>query len=344
MFWAMATASADAKAIAAGDIPAPDVGPGAARATGVHGADAAVPRHGVQLPAAPGDAGRRAHRADVQVEPGAGAGADRAGAGHQLLRRADDEPRAARPPGLGTPGHVVAAGHGRRRGAAAARPRREDRQVAGRRRAVDRLRAHRDARHRDGQQRPLLPRQAGVVRAGDADARRQARRRRRHRPARRPGHRRAALRARPGRHQGLPATGPTPPPRASATGGSTPATSPGSTTTASCSSSTGPRTWCCAAARTSTARRSRRRSTSTTPSPRPPCSACPTSGSARTSARSSCCATGPSVDADELRAFLDGRIAKHKIPATIWFRETQLPRNANGKFLKRELRAELLGT
>ena len=89
--------------------PGADVVPGPARATGVHGADAAVPRHGVQLPAAPGDADGRAHRADVQVEPRAGAGADRAGAGHQLLRRADDEPRAAGPPGLGAAGHVVAA-------------------------------------------------------------------------------------------------------------------------------------------------------------------------------------------------------------------------------------------
>ena len=53
---------------------------------------------------------------------------------------------------------------------------------------------------------------------------------------------------------------------------------------------------------------------------------------------------GAELDADELRAFLDGRIAKHKIPATVWFRETQLPRNANGKFLKRELRTELLGS
>jgi len=53
---------------------------------------------------------------------------------------------------------------------------------------------------------------------------------------------------------------------------------------------------------------------------------------------------GAQLDAAELRAFLDGRIAKHKIPATVWFRESQLPRNANGKFLKRELRTELLGT
>jgi len=49
------------------------------------------------------------------------------------------------------------------------------------------------------------------------------------------------------------------------------------------------------------------------------------------------------VTADELRAFLDGQIAKHKIPATIWFRDHALPRNANGKFMKKDLRAELLG-
>jgi long-chain acyl-CoA synthetase len=52
---------------------------------------------------------------------------------------------------------------------------------------------------------------------------------------------------------------------------------------------------------------------------------------------------GAELDADELRTFLDGRIAKHKIPASIWFRDSPLPRNANGKFLKRELRAELVG-
>ena len=52
---------------------------------------------------------------------------------------------------------------------------------------------------------------------------------------------------------------------------------------------------------------------------------------------------GTALDADGLRGFLDGRIAKHKIPATVWFRETPLPRNANGKFMKRELRAELVG-
>ena len=34
---------------------------------------------------------------------------------------------------------------------------------------------------------------------------------------------------------------------------------------------------------------------------------------------------GAELDADGLRAFLDGRIAKHKIPATIWFRDDPAP-------------------
>jgi acyl-CoA synthetase (AMP-forming)/AMP-acid ligase II len=49
---------------------------------------------------------------------------------------------------------------------------------------------------------------------------------------------------------------------------------------------------------------------------------------------------GSRLDEDALRAFLGGRIAKHKIPARIWFRDEALPRNANGKFLKKDLKAE----
>lgn len=52
---------------------------------------------------------------------------------------------------------------------------------------------------------------------------------------------------------------------------------------------------------------------------------------------------GGSLDADGLRAFLSTRIAKHKIPAQIWFLDDELPRNANGKFVKRELRQQLIG-
>lgn len=52
---------------------------------------------------------------------------------------------------------------------------------------------------------------------------------------------------------------------------------------------------------------------------------------------------GSSLDADALGSFLAERIAKFKIPSTVWFRDDDLPRNANGKFLKRELRRELVG-
>jgi long-chain acyl-CoA synthetase len=49
------------------------------------------------------------------------------------------------------------------------------------------------------------------------------------------------------------------------------------------------------------------------------------------------------VTEDELRAFLGQSLAKHKIPARFWFRDEAIPRNASGKFLKRELRKELIG-
>ena len=47
------------------------------------------------------------------------------------------------------------------------------------------------------------------------------------------------------------------------------------------------------------------------------------------------------LTADELRSFLAERIAAFKSPRYIWFQTEPLPRNASGKFLKRELR-ELL--
>ena len=46
-------------------------------------------------------------------------------------------------------------------------------------------------------------------------------------------------------------------------------------------------------------------------------------------------------DVGDLRAALGERMAKFKIPRYIWIREEALPRNASGKFLKRELRASL---
>ncbi len=51
---------------------------------------------------------------------------------------------------------------------------------------------------------------------------------------------------------------------------------------------------------------------------------------------------GAEMSTADLQSFLAERIAKFKIPATIWFRDEQLPRNASGKFLKRELRDELV--
>jgi long-chain acyl-CoA synthetase len=53
-------------------------------------------------------------------------------------------------------------------------------------------------------------------------------------------------------------------------------------------------------------------------------------------------APGASLTEDELRAELTERLAKFKIPERIWFLNESLPRNANGKFVKRELRATLL--
>jgi len=55
-------------------------------------------------------------------------------------------------------------------------------------------------------------------------------------------------------------------------------------------------------------------------------------------------APGRTLTAEELQAFVGERLAKFKIPTHIWFLDEQLPRNANGKFLKRELRQTLVGS
>ncbi|MBF2754008.1 MAG: acyl--CoA ligase [Gammaproteobacteria bacterium AqS3] len=47
---------------------------------------------------------------------------------------------------------------------------------------------------------------------------------------------------------------------------------------------------------------------------------------------------GRSLDQDALRAHLLEKIAKFKVPEHIWFIDEQLPRNASGKILKREVR------
>ncbi len=47
---------------------------------------------------------------------------------------------------------------------------------------------------------------------------------------------------------------------------------------------------------------------------------------------------GQTASADELRDACAALIARHKIPRYIWIQDQPLPRNANGKFLRRELR------
>ncbi|MCU1397870.1 MAG: AMP-dependent synthetase and ligase [Acidimicrobiales bacterium] len=49
---------------------------------------------------------------------------------------------------------------------------------------------------------------------------------------------------------------------------------------------------------------------------------------------------GMALTAEELRAFLAGRLATFKIPSAIFVRTAELPRNATGKVLKKDLRAE----
>ncbi len=55
-------------------------------------------------------------------------------------------------------------------------------------------------------------------------------------------------------------------------------------------------------------------------------------------------APGVSMTAGELQAELAEHIAAYKIPERIWFLDDQLPRNANGKFVKRQLRDDLLAS
>ena len=51
---------------------------------------------------------------------------------------------------------------------------------------------------------------------------------------------------------------------------------------------------------------------------------------------------GHTLSTEALTEFLAASLAKYKIPARVWFRTEPIPRNASGKFLKRELRDELL--
>ncbi|MEE2697405.1 MAG: AMP-binding protein, partial [Actinomycetota bacterium] len=50
------------------------------------------------------------------------------------------------------------------------------------------------------------------------------------------------------------------------------------------------------------------------------------------------------LTAADLQAHIRTLIAGFKVPEHVWFRDESLPRNANGKFVKRQLREDLVGT
>lgn len=50
---------------------------------------------------------------------------------------------------------------------------------------------------------------------------------------------------------------------------------------------------------------------------------------------------GHKLSADELRAHCAAHMSKHKVPRYVWFLNEAIPRNASGKFLKRQLRETL---
>jgi acyl-CoA synthetase (AMP-forming)/AMP-acid ligase II len=51
---------------------------------------------------------------------------------------------------------------------------------------------------------------------------------------------------------------------------------------------------------------------------------------------------GTSVDAEALARHVRERMAAFNVPTHIWFRSEPLPRNPQGKVLKRQLRDEML--
>ena len=54
-----------------------------------------------------------------------------------------------------------------------------------------------------------------------------------------------------------------------------------------------------------------------------------------------CLAAGTHISAAELRAFCETKIAAYKAPSYIWILNDPLPRNASGKFVKRQLQQDL---
>ena len=52
---------------------------------------------------------------------------------------------------------------------------------------------------------------------------------------------------------------------------------------------------------------------------------------------------GATLNEEQLISRLGEHMSKFKIPERVWFLNESLPRNANGKFVKRELKESLLG-
>jgi acyl-CoA synthetase (AMP-forming)/AMP-acid ligase II len=53
---------------------------------------------------------------------------------------------------------------------------------------------------------------------------------------------------------------------------------------------------------------------------------------------------GETLDVDELQRFVGERLASFKVPSRVTIVTEQLPRNASGKILKRELRDTVLAS
>jgi long-chain acyl-CoA synthetase len=51
---------------------------------------------------------------------------------------------------------------------------------------------------------------------------------------------------------------------------------------------------------------------------------------------------GSSITETDVQDWVGGRLAAFKVPVKVWIMDTELPRNASGKVLKRELRESLL--
>ena len=122
--------------------------------------------------------------------------------------------------------------------------------------------------------------------------------------------------------------------------GSPPKTLPCLTTTDTCSSAEGPTTPSSAAGRTSPPPRSRTCSSNTRRCATAPWWDPRIPNGARSSSRSSCPPKAPTPDPDELREHVRAQLRGSRTPDRVVFRD-ELPTNATGKVLRRELVNEL---